>query len=327
MTINKIIKWGFIGCGSVTETKSGPPYTLTNGFEIAAVMRRNENLAKDYAKRHNIPKYYTDADALINNKDIDAIYIATPPDTHKLYALKVAKANKPCCIEKPITPHYTEALEIHKAFKDKQVPLFVAYYRRSLPRFEKIKEWLSEKHIGNVRHINWCMNKPVNKTDLSKTYNWRTDVNIAPAGYFDDLASHGLDLFTFLLGDIKDAKGISTNQQNLYNAKDAITACWIHENGITGSGNWNFGANEHEDRVKISGSRGTIEFSVFHENPLILTSEYKNEELTIENPKHIQLHHVENMKKVLIGNKQTHPSTGSTALHTSWVMDKILEKI
>lgn len=327
MAINKVIKWGFIGCGSVTEIKSGPAYQQTEGFEIVAVMRRDQEKAKDYAKRHNISKYYSNADDLINDVNVDAVYIATPPDTHKLYALKVAEANKPCCIEKPITPHYSEALEIHNAFNQKQLPLFVAYYRRSLPRFEKIKEWLSQNKIGDIRHINWQLQKPASDIDKSKIYNWRTDAKIAPAGYFDDLASHGLDLFTWLLGDIKDAHGISLNQQNLYSAKDAVTACWIHKNGITGSGNWNFGANTHEDIVKISGSHGAIEFSVFHENPIVLIIGSKKESLRIDNPKHIQKFHVENMKNHLFQEKNTHPSTGKTALHTSWVMDKILEKI
>lgn len=326
MAIKKTINWGFIGCGSVTETKSGPAYKQTDGFNVIAVMRRNKEKAKDYSKRHNIAKYYTNADDLINDPDVDAIYIATPPDTHKLYALKVAEANKPCCIEKPITPHYNEALDIYNAFNTKKLPLFIAYYRRSLPRFNKIKAFLDNNKIGDVRHINWSLNKPASKLDLSKAYNWRTDVNIAPAGYFDDLASHGLDLFTYLLGDIKDAQGISTNQQGLYTAKDAVTACWIHNNGITGAANWNFGANAHEDRVKITGSKGAIEFSVFHENPIILSTTSKTEEITIENPKHIQQHHVENMRNYLLLDGKPHPSTGKTALHTSWIMNKILSE-
>src|SRR6056300_1889347 len=111
-------------------------------------MRRDKEKLQDYATRHNIEKTYTDADNLINDESIDAVYIATPPDTHKIYALKVAAAGKPCCIEKPLTPSYTESLEIHQAFKNKNIPLFVAYYRRSLPRFLKVKEWLDSGFIG-----------------------------------------------------------------------------------------------------------------------------------------------------------------------------------
>ncbi|MCF7560665.1 Gfo/Idh/MocA family oxidoreductase [Sabulilitoribacter multivorans] len=322
-----IINWGIIGCGNVTEIKSGPAFKNTEGFNLEAVMRRDAEKAEDYAKRHTVKKFHTDADELINDSDIDAIYIATPPDTHHYYALKVAKAGKPCCIEKPITPNYHEALEIYEVFNKANIPLFVAYYRRSLPRFLKIKEWLDDKLIGEVRHITAHLSKPASKVDVAKSYNWRTDANIATAGYFDDLASHSLDLFTFFLGNIKEAYGVSINQQNLYTANDAVSSCWLHENGITGSGTWNFGCNDHVDDVVIYGNKGTIEFSIFHENPVVLKSSLKNESIFIENPKHIQTPHVENMRDYLFDNSKVHPSTGATALHTSWVMDKILGKI
>lgn len=209
-----LVRWGIIGCGNVTEVKSGPAYQLTNGFEVKAVMRRDFEKLKDYAQRHKIEKYYTNADELINDSEIDAVYIATPPDTHLFYALKVAEARKPCCIEKPMAPSYAESLKIYNAFKEKNIPLFIAYYRRSLPRFEQINTWLKENKIGDIRTINWQFSKAPSEIDLSGDYNWRTDATIAPGGYFDDLASHGLDLFTHLLGNFKDVFGINLNQQN-----------------------------------------------------------------------------------------------------------------
>jgi predicted dehydrogenase len=317
------IRWGILGCGNVTEIKSGPAYQKTEGFQVVAVMRRDAVKAADYAKRHNINKFYTDADALINDPEIDAIYIATPPDSHKEYGLKVAQAGKICCIEKPLAPNYADCLAICEAFESKNIPLFVAYYRRSLPRFNQVKKWIDNNDIGTIRHIRWHLSKSASPLDLSKNYNWRTDASIATGGYFDDLASHGLDLFTFLLGNIKDVSGISLNQQNLYSAKDAITACWLHESGATGSGSWNFGCSMREDIVEIFGSTGKITFSVFNDEPLQLLSEKGKTELFIENPKNIQLYHVENMRNHLLG-KTTHPSSGRTASHTNWVMDKII---
>lgn len=322
----KNIRWGIIGCGDVTEVKSGPAYQKTKGFEIIAVMRRDAVKSEDYAKRHGISKFYSDADALINNPEVDAVYIATPPDSHKLYALKVAEAGKICCIEKPMAPSYEDCLVIYNTFKEKEIPLFVAYYRRSLPRFEQIKKWIESAEIGEIRHINWVLNKPASKLDLSGEYNWRTDLNVAKGGYFDDLASHGLDYFVYLLGQMTKVAGFSSNQQGLYSAKDAITASWLHESGVTGSANWNFGSATSIDKVNIYGSTGTIEFSVFEENSIELTNKNGKTELFIAHPKHVQLYHVENIKEHLSGNK-THPSTGETALHTSWIMDTIMEVI
>lgn len=317
------IRWGIIGCGDVTELKSGPAYQKTEGFTIVAVMRRDASKVADYAKRHGIKKYYTDADELINDPEVDAVYIATPPDSHKLYGLKVAQAGKICCIEKPLAPNYQDCLNITEAFSEKNIPLFVAYYRRSLPRFEQIKKWLDANEIGEVRHIRWNLNKTTSATDLSRKYNWRTDSKIATGGYFDDLASHGLDLFVHYFGNIKEVSGISTNQQGLYTAKDAVVANWLHESGITGSGSWNFGCFEREDIVEIYGSKGKITFAVFDNEPIILKTNNSEKTLMIHHPENIQLHHVENMREHLLGNLK-HPSNGFTASHTAWVMDQIL---
>ena len=318
-----IIRWGIIGCGDVTERKSGPAYQKVSGFALKAVMRRDAEKAADYARRHGVEKHYADADALINDPEIDAVYIATPPDTHKFYALKVAQAGKPCCIEKPMAPNYDDCVAITEAFDARKLPLFVAYYRRSLPRFLQVKQWIEEGRIGSVRHIHWHLTKVASETDLSGVYNWRTDAAIAPGGYFDDLASHGLDLFVYFFGNVTQAHGISLNQQVLYTAKDAVAATWLHNSGVTGTGSWNFGTLKREDEVSIYGSKGTIKFAVFEEVPLTLITEAGTEELTIPHPENIQLHHVENMQKHLAGILQ-HPSTGHTGAHTNWIMDNIL---
>jgi predicted dehydrogenase len=323
---SKSYKWGIIGCGDVTELKSGPAFQKIEGFEIYAVMRRNLEKVIDYAKRHQIPKYYTDADELINDPNIDAVYIATPPDSHKEYALKVVQSGKVCCIEKPMAPDYKDCVEIVNAFQEKQIPLYVSYYRRSLPRFNKIKQLIEDYTIGKVRHVSWLYTRSASPVDLSKAYNWRTDKEIAFGGYFDDLASHGLDLFIYYFGYISDASGFTQKQQDLYTSQDAIVGSWIYKSGVTGSGTWNFGADKREDRVEIIGDKGKIVFSVFNEEDVILETGEDIKRLFIENPKNIQLHHVDNMKLDLDG-VSSHPSTGESATHTAWVMDKILGKM
>jgi len=318
------INWGIIGCGNVTEVKSGPAYQQVPNFTLSAVMRRNEILAKDYAERHNVEKYSSNADNIINDELINAVYIATPPDTHKLYGLQVAEARKPCCIEKPLAPTYDDCKEIVEAFDKAGVPLFVAYYRRSLPRFNKVKSLLDDCEIGNVRHISWHLSEPASQMDLSQEYNWRTDQSIAPGGYFDDVACHGLNLFSYFFGDFEKVKGISLNQQKLYSAFDAVSACWSHKNGVTGSGSWNFGTGSRQDSVTIYGEKGEITFSIFDENPVVIHKATQQEEFTIAHPENTQLYHVQNMREYLLAG-QPHPSMGLSAAHTNWVMDHILK--
>lgn len=317
------IRWGIIGCGDVTEVKSGPAYQQTDGFELSGVMRRDYDKATDYAARHGVDSVFATADELINSDAIDAVYVATPPDSHKYYGLKVAQVGKPCCIEKPLSPSFADSLEIHNAFQDRGVPLFVAYYRRTLPRFVAIKEAVDSGAIGVVRHITWSFTAPPNARDLNKEPNWRSQKEVAYGGYFDDLASHGLDLFAYVLGDFAEAKGIATNQQGLYSSLDAVSACWAHTNGATGMGTWNFGCKTRQDHAEIHGDKGLITFSVFGNTPFIISNADGENECFIENPRCVQIHHVQQMADQLL-NGTPHPSTGASALHTSWAMDRIL---
>lgn len=321
------INWGIVGVGDVCEIKSGPAYQNTAGFILKSVMRRDKQKVKDFAHRHRIEKYTTVADELIKDPEIDAVYIATPPQHHLEYALQVVEAGKICCVEKPMARNYGECVTMFKAFESRNIPLFVAYYRRTLPRFLKIKDWVDENKIGAIRHIHWAHSQPFNSSkDGVGVYNWRTEKEIAPGGYFDDLASHGIDLFHFLLGEISDANGFSTNQQNKYSAPDAVTGSWIHKNGITASGFWNFGCWKNEDKVEIIGELGTISFSVFHEEPILLETENEQQKLFVDHPRHVQQKHVEAMRDQLLYGKN-YSSNGKSALHTAWVMDKILNQI
>ncbi len=321
--MNKPIRFAIIGCGAVTEVKSGPAYQQVKGIELIGVTRRDLNKAHDYATRHTVPKVFATNSELINDEMVDAVYIATPPDSHKDLALEVAKAGKPCCIEKPLAPSYEESYAIVEAFKGAKQPLFVAYYRRSLPRFNKVKELIQNGQVGQVRHVSWHLSKVPSELDLSGEYNWRTDKRIARGGYFDDLASHGLDLFAYLLGEFTRVHGFSSNQQGLYSAFDAVTAHWQHSSGVTGVGSWNFASAKRFDDVVIYGSKGEIRFSVFDEKPIELNNLASKCKFPIENPVHIQQFHVENIAR-FFDQGAPHPSTGESALHTSWVMEQIL---
>ncbi|MBK1876470.1 Gfo/Idh/MocA family protein [Pelagicoccus mobilis] len=320
----RTISWGIIGCGDVTELKSGPAYQKTQGFELTGVTRRDLAKAEDYAARHGVPRVFASATELIESPDIDAVYIATPPDSHKQYALEVAAAGKPCCIEKPMAPTYQDCLEILAAFEANTTPVYVAYYRRTLPRFLQVKKWIDDGAIGKVRHVHWQYSKPPSEIDLSDNYNWRTDAKIAKGGHFDDLASHGFNLFCYLLGDVKSASGICANQLGLYSAYDSISSNWIHESGVTGTGFLNFGSFEHVDQVEILGSEGRIHFPVFAEQPITLASASDSQSLEIKHPENVQLHHVEALRDDLFGIR-THPSLGATGAHTNWILDEILK--
>ena len=318
-----VVRWGMIGCGSVTEKKSAPAYRVAAGSELVAVASRRAASARAYATKHGIGRVFDDPAELIRSPDVDAVYIATPPSSHLAYALAVAEAGKPCCVEKPIALSGEEAAEMVSAFEGAGCPLFVAYYRRSLPRFAQVGRWIASGRIGEVRHVHWTLTRPPAPADLAGKGGWRTDRNEAPGGYFDDLACHGLDLFDFLIGPIAFATGVTRNQASLYEVPDAVAASWSHSNGATGTGLWNFAAFARSDEVRIIGSEGEIQLSIFEDAPVVLDTSFGREVSEMENPQPIQLHHVENMVRHLSGEDR-HPSSGESAARTARVMDWIL---
>lgn len=322
MTNHKPIRWGIIGCGDVCEIKSGPAFQKVEGSELVAVMRRDLDKARDFAERHNVPRYYDNADALIADEDVDAVYVATPPNTHKEYALKVAAAGKICCVEKPMAMNFQECQEMIQVFNRANLPLFVAFYRRSLPRFLQVKSWLDENKIGKIEHLQYTLRCPHRTEDLSQDGSWRTKPDIAGGGYFIDLACHDFDLFTFFLGDITTAHGITSNQHGVYAAEDSVTAAWCFKSGVTGCGAWHFGAKDNVEKAEIYGSKGKITFSLFEENPIYLETDDESIELVIEHPENIQYFHVQDMIKHINGDI-IHPSLGLTGAHASWVIDEI----
>jgi len=316
------VRWGMIGCGSVTERKSGPAFYKAPGSALVAVMGRRLEAVQDYAARHGIVRVYTDVESLIADPQVDAVYIATPPDSHRAYSLMVAAAGKHCCVEKPMSLNVGQSLEMQQAFEKAGVQLFVSYYRRSLPRFQHVRQWLLEGRIGEVRHLTWSLTKPPSEADQNGSANWRTDPQIAGGGYFADLASHGFDLFQYLLGDIVEVAGFTARQAGLYAAEDAVSASWRFASGALGMGCWNFVADRREDRVEVIGSKGRIIFSVFDEQPVQLQAE-ETLSLQIDNHPHIQWHHVLGMNAHIRGEAQ-HPALAVEALKTDWVMDRIL---
>lgn len=324
------IRWGFIGCGEATEKKSGPAFAQIEGSSIEAVMSRDATKAQSYAQRHNIGKWYADAQALVDDPQVNAIYIATPPSSHATFAIMAMKAGKPVYIEKPMAASYEDCCRINRVSAETGIPCFVAYYRRYLPYFLKVKELLNNNAIGNVINVQVRFAQPPRDLDYNKgNLPWRLQPIISGGGgYFYDLAPHQLDLLQELFGVILDAQGYTGNRGGLYDVEDTLSACFRFENGVPGSGSWCFVAHESakEDRIEVIGDKGMLCFSVFTFEPIRLHTEEGDTEFDIPNPPYVQLPLITSVVKHL--QKQGICTCDNlSATPTNWVMDKILGKI
>ena len=326
----KHISWGFIGCGEVTEKKSGPAFNEVKDSHVEAVMSRSEEKARMYAQRHGIARWYTDAQELINDPNINAIYIATPPSSHATFAIMAMKAGKPVYVEKPLAASYEDCARINRISSETGIPCFVAYYRRYLPYFIKVKQTIASGIIGNVTNVQLRFSVPPRELDYNSmaTQPWRLQPDIAGGGYFYDLAPHQLDLLQNLFGIITRAHGYCANIAHLYKAEDTISACFLFENGLPGSASWCFVGHQsaREDSIEVIGEKGLLSFSVFDYKPIKLITSEGNTNIIVPNPPHVQLPIIKSVIEDLQGIGICE-STSISATPVNWVMDRILGKL
>ncbi|MEO8612246.1 MAG: Gfo/Idh/MocA family oxidoreductase [Chloroflexota bacterium] len=322
----KTIRWGIIGVGDVTEIKSGPAFYKADHSQLVAVMRRSGDKARDYSERHHVPRWYDDGDALIRDSEVDVVYIATPPDTHESYTLKAAAAGKPVYCEKPMARNYAECQRMIEACKQVNVPLWVAYYRRAMPRFVKIKELVDSKSIGDIRAVSIRLYK---KADVppnlpANELPWRVVPKISGGGHFVDLAAHQIDFLNYVLGSVESVAGRATNQEGLYPAEDTVSAAFQYPSGVLGSGVWCFSAGYNLDEIMLVGTQGTLSFATFDVSPVMLTTNQGTQSISLNYPQHVHQPLVETIIAELNGQGKC-PSTGETAARTSWFIDEVLK--
>lgn len=316
------IKWGIIGCGDVTEVKSGPAFNKIANSQLVAVMRRDAAKAADYAKRHGVPKWYSNASDLINDPEVNAIYIATPPLQHEEYTIVALSAGKPVYVEKPMALNSAAAQRMADASEKYDVKLVVAHYRRAQPLFLKIKSLLAEKAIGDVRFVDLKMLQPAASDIIANSEeNWRINPAISGGGLFHDLAPHQLDLMLYYFGEAKTFHGLASKNDAAAPVADLVTGHIEFENNVVFNGLWCFSApkSERADSCDIIGSKGKITFSVFGQY-IKINIDGKEDTLNFEPLQHVEQPMIEQVVAYFRGEGEN-PCSAEEALKTMKIMD------
>lgn len=322
------IAWGIIGCGNVTEVKSGPAFQQVPDSSLVAVMRRDADKAADYAQRHGVPVWYNRAEDLIADPDVTAIYIATPPAFHEKYAIAALEAGKPVYVEKPFSSTLTGCYRIQDVARKSGIPLCVAHYRRALPKFITIRKMLQEDAIGKINSVQIRMKLPDQSVELAARgeNNWRIVPALSGGGIFFDLAPHQLDLLIYFFGQAIDYKGTATNQAGLYEAEDTVSGFARLSNDIDFSGEWCFCApdSSREDVYEITGTLGKMIFSTFGHD-ITIVSGTGEERIDFTPPQHIQQPMIEKVTQYFLG-REPNPCSAEDAIQSFLLMDAFTKK-
>ncbi|WP_430817849.1 Gfo/Idh/MocA family protein [Carboxylicivirga sp. RSCT41] len=323
----KRIKWGIIGCGNVTEVKSGPAFNKVEGSSLQIVMRRDAKKAESYAGRHDVPQWTKYADEVINHPEVNAIYIATPPGSHADYAISAMKAGKAVYVEKPMAATYEQAQQMLQVSQETGVPLFVAYYRRTLPGFLKVKELIDDGVIGQTLYVNMRLIRPARSYEINDVDNiWRLQPEHSGGGIFYDLASHQLDFLDYLFGPIKSVFGVAANRGGYYDVEDTVSASMQFDTGVVGNGIWSFVTNKdaEEDIIEVVGTKGKVQLTSFKHEPVALYKDGDVIEFPYLNPENIQYNLIKQVVESLQGIGEC-VSMANSAIRTNKVMHKIVK--
>ena len=308
-----------IGCGDVAEVKAGPGFQEATDSTLAAVTSRNIERARDFAKRHGVPRVHTTAHDLLADPDIDAVYIATPPASHGELAEAAAQARKPCLVEKPMATTYRECVRMAEAFEAVNVPLWVAYYRRALPRYLIVRDLLRDGAIGQLTSVHVEAFAPLASPERARS--WRFDPSLAGGGLFFDMGCHCVDMIDFLAGPIENVSGLALNTGNRYPAEDLVVASFRISDDIAGTGVWNFNADRSSDLMRLVGTQGAIAFSLFDDEPIVVERDGAETRHESRNPAHVHQPLIQTIVDELLGRGRCE-ATAASALRTARVMEQ-----
>lgn len=318
-----MINWGIIGAGDVAEVKSGPAFNKIEGSQLLAVMRRDEAKSKDFAKRHRVPYWYTSVADILNNQNINAIYIATPPSFHKEIAIAALEAGKDVYLEKPMAMTAEECQKIIEASHKNNQKLSIAHYRRELNAFKKVKEIIDSGTLGTINFARISILQPANSEIIAQSdENWRINPEISGGGLFHDIGPHQIDLMMHYFGIPEFYAGVSSKQSS--QVDDLVSGTIKFQNNIIFQGLWSFCSPDHaaEEKCTIIGEKGFVEFSFYGAEVRLHLDGYE-ELFHFTQPENVQLPMIQKVCDYFM-DKGKNPCTGEDGLKVLEIMNSFI---
>jgi predicted dehydrogenase len=229
---------------------------------------------------------------------------------------------------------HAECVEMDEACRAAGVRLWVAYYRRALPRFTKVRDLVADGAIGEPRMVvtRHFQQIPPPEAMRGPFWGWRLDPKRSGGGIFFEAVGHTLDILDFILGPVADVRGFAANQAGAYPAEDVVAASFRYASGAHGSGAWCFSADIDDEGNEIVGSKGRITFSTFPPLgppagrapvPIRLIRGDTVEEFPIGDPPYVHQPLIQSIVDEINGGAAC-PSTPASAMRTAGVIDTVL---
>jgi len=266
------LRWGLIGCGDIARKRVAPALRDSTGCELVAVARHQAHLAESFANQFGAAKWYSNWEGLLDDAEIDAVYVATPVHLHESQAVAVAQSGKHVLCEKPMAMNVVECDRMIEACRANNVRLGIAYYRHFYPAILRMRSLIESGEIGTrivaqVNAFEWF--DPA--ADHPRA--WLLKQKLAGGGPMFDFGCHRIEVLMHLFGEPKEIRGITSNALFTREVEDTATAIFRFASGACATLTVSHAANEPQDTLQVFGSAGSVHVASLNEGTLRIVTE------------------------------------------------------
>lgn len=253
------VKWGVLGTASIARGCSIPGMQKADNCDLYAIAGRDINKAEAFKKEFGFEKAYGDYDSLLQDKEVEAVYIPLPNDMHYEWCMKAIKAGKNVLCEKPLAPSQKEAEELFKAADEAGVLLMEAFAYLHSPYVAALKEELDNNVIGDLKYIDSAF--VIQDCDPSNIRMFRKNYG----GGVYDLGCYCSSLMVWLLGQTPEKiQGVAEFTDENIDIFASVYMMFPGKIRAAFSCGMIFGSERDSrmDRLYIHGSKGYIKSDV-----------------------------------------------------------------
>ncbi|NOY59681.1 MAG: Gfo/Idh/MocA family oxidoreductase [Calditrichaeota bacterium] len=321
----KKLKWGLIGCGDISGKRVAPALRDLDNCDLVSINRANYAKAEAFARQFGARKWTKDWREIIEDDEIKAVYIATPVYLHAEMTIAAAKAGKHVLCEKPMGMNTGECDSMIDACESNGVKLGIAYYRHFYPAVSRIREIIKSGKIGIIAHAQINNFEPFNRRPGEPRY-WLLQKEKSGGGPMMDMGCHRIEVFTNILGHIKEAKGFLSNVLYERKVEDTAIAHFLFETGTTAVLTSSHAAFEPQDTLDVFGCKGSIHVPVLNEGTMTIKT--RDGERVEKYPPHANVHQplIDDFTRAVLDNREP-GVTGEMGRKVTIVEDMIYERV
>jgi predicted dehydrogenase len=278
------VGWGLIGCGDIARKRVAPALRDLGNCELVAVSRADAARAEAFAGEFGARRRHADWRGLIEDPEVEAVYVATPVHLHAEQTVAAAEAGRHVLCEKPMALSVAECERMNAAARANGVRLGVAYYRRFYPAVERVRAILGSGEIGAavVAQMN-AFERFEPGPDHPRR--WLVEKRLSGGGPMFDFGCHRVEVLLNLLGRAVEVKGLTSNAVFEREVEDTASALVRFEGGAQAVLTVTHAAREPRDTLEIFGGEGSVRVDVLNEGRLrIRTAGGEREEVHAPHP-------------------------------------------